>query len=107
MGGVGHGKRPGQGQLFGCQHAGCLVQLQSAVLLRGVDHQQAQLAALFHQLDRQRQVVVFDLLAVRDHLVQDELLGRIADLALLIAEILRCEDVVLVGCGDQVFGTFE
>ena len=107
MGRVGDGEGPGLGELFRRQHAGGLVQFQPAVFLRGIDHQQPQLAALFHQLNRQRQIVMLDLLAMRENFIQDELFGRVADLSLLIGEILRREDVVPVSFGNQIFSAFE
>ena len=53
------------------------------------------------------ELLVLYLFAKRHYLVQDELLGHLADLSLLVAEILGGEDVILGAFGYQVFRAFE
>jgi len=51
--------------------------------------------------------MMFDRLAMRNDFVEDELLGRIANLFLFISKVLRGKYVVLVCFCDQIFCTFE
>ena len=50
---------------------------------------------------------MFNRFTVRDNFVQDELLGGVADLALLVREIFRCKDIALISFSNQIFGTFK
>ena len=100
-------KPPDGRHLRGDQHAGDLVQLQPAVLLGGVDHEQPELADLAQQLDHQVEIVVLDPVDVRQNLVPDELLRRVANRDLLFGEVFRDEHVSRGNMRDQVFSAFQ
>src|SRR3990172_8518133 len=55
--------------------------------------EQADCRRLAQQLHHQAFLLVLELLGARHHFPGDELLGRLPDLPLLVAEILRDEDV--------------
>ena len=80
---------PGKGHPFHDQHAGRLVELQSAVLLRRIDHHQPQLGACLQFLDHQLEILGLDLLVDRQDFASHELLGGFGNLFMFVGEILR------------------
>ena len=82
------------GNLFRNDGGGNLVQAQPLVGFGNLSSQQAQLARLAQQRLGQALLVLFEFFRLGQDLVGDKLPGRLTDLALLVAELFRDENLV-------------
>ena len=86
------GKRRGAPDRFADDDRRDLVQLHAAVLLGHVGAEQAELTAAPDERARERPVLLLEPLEHRQHLVGDELVSRLADQPVLVAQPLGRED---------------
>ena len=84
-------------ELFGDDERAHFVEADAAVLFRDIDAEEAEVAAALHEIARERPVLFLEAIELRQDLVLDELLRRLADQAMLVAQPLGCEDAVGVG----------
>ena len=70
-----------------------LVEVQAAVLLGHAMPSRPRSAHRCQQVARERPVLVLETIEVRQHLVADELFGRLRDQPMLVGQFLRREDV--------------
>ena len=89
------------GNIVGDNGGGDLVHLHSAVLLGNVDRGQAKLTGFLDQVAADGEVFVLNLVDVRDDLFQRKLFGRLGDLAMLVGEVLRSEDLFGLNIFDE------
>jgi hypothetical protein len=102
---VGQAEITGEGHLLHDQHAGDLVELEAAVLLGGVDHQQAEFGAFPHPGHYQLEIAGLDLLVHRLDPVCHELFGGGGNLPVFVGEVARREDIAAIRLPDQEVAT--
>ena len=85
-------------ETVGDDRRGDLVHGEAAVFFGDVDGHEAEFAGLAEESASDGEVLGFDVCGGRDDFVSGKLVGGVGDLALLVGEVFRSEDV----CGAQV-----
>ena len=81
------------GEFFGENGGGNLVETSAAIFLGNTATHQADFAAFFHQLGHQSGLFIFEFFDEREDFLQDKFLSRLPDQLLIVRQVRGREDI--------------